>query len=159
MSYCLVLHEGEELAIVEAQRTEANITLVGQSTAKKQACPYCGAVSRMVHSYYQRRPQDLSSQGVQVRLQLQVKRFRCVNPQCAHRTFAERLPTLVGWRQQRTIRLDRLLETLAFQLGGEAGARCLEERAAKLSGDTLLRVMRRYVPPAPPLPTAIEVDD
>lgn len=159
MSCYVLLCENKEIEIVEVQRTESTITLVGQSTVKEQTCPYCGVTSRRIHSDYQRHPQDLPSQGVQVQFQLQVKRFRCLNPQCTHRTFAERLPTMVGWHQQRTIQLDRMLETLAFELGGEAGGRCLRALAVQVSGDTLLRLMRKYVPPVPPLPTAIGVDD
>jgi len=159
MTYCLLLHEGIEFEIIDVRKTEEDITLVGQSTVKEQACPYCGVISRRIHTYYHRHPQDLPGQGIQVRLELQVKRFRCANPQCTHTTFAERLPTVVGWHQHRTIRLDQMLEMLAFELGGEAGVRCLRALAVQVSGDTLLRLMRKYVPPVPPLPTAIGVDD
>jgi len=147
MSYYLLWLEDKAFELVEVRKTEATLTLVGQSTVHEQACPYCGIISRKIHSYYQRQPQDLPCQGVQVRLQLRAKRFRCANPQCTHRTFAERFSTLVGWHQQRTLRLDDLLEAIAFQLGGETGARCLRALAIDLSGDTLLRVMRRFVPP------------
>ncbi|MEO8393878.1 MAG: ISL3 family transposase [Chloroflexota bacterium] len=159
MSYGLFLSDCKEIEIVEVRWTEENVIIVGQSIIREQACPHCGVKSRTVHSHYQRHPQDLPSQGVQVRVQLQVKRFRCTNPECPRATFAERLPTVVGWHQHRTVRLERLLEDLAFELGGEAGSRCLHVLAIPLSGDTLLRVMRKYVPPVPPLPTAIGVDD
>jgi transposase len=159
MSHWVFLAEFTEVRITEVLKTETHIVLIGQSTVKEQTCPQCGVNSRRIHSYYQRCPQDLPCQGLQVRLQLRVKRFRCTNPNCCYSTFAERLPTLVSWHQQRTVRLDQLLETLAFEMGGEAGVRCLSALALQVSADTLLRRMRKTVPPPPTSPTIIGVDD
>jgi len=47
-------------------------------------------VSQRLHSRYQRTLADLPWQGRPVALQVQARRFRCLNPSCARQTFAER---------------------------------------------------------------------
>ncbi|MCA1670527.1 MAG: transposase family protein [Thermomicrobia bacterium] len=77
------LDDGQLILAVAARRQTAS-------------CPYCRRRSRRVHSRYRRSPSDLPINGLHVALQVQVRRFFCVNPCCPHRTFAERFPTLVA---------------------------------------------------------------
>ncbi|MGO8947322.1 MAG: ISL3 family transposase [Ktedonobacterales bacterium] len=86
----------------------------------------------------------------------------CDQPTCARRIFAERLPGVVEPYARRTVQLTEALTLLGFALGGEAGAR-LARRLADVkttaSPDTLLRLVRRYVPAAAPTPRVLGVDD
>jgi transposase len=88
------------------------LTITACALTKTGVCPSCGAKTSHIQSYYWRPPQDLPISGLQVQLILRVLRFRCLNSQCAQRTFAERLPELpVSARQ--TSRLGTILESIA----------------------------------------------
>ncbi len=146
--------------IAQVQATaDTLLTITAHATARRAACPRCQQPSRRVHSYYLRAPRDVPISDQAVQLRLHVRRFRCLTPQCAQRTFAERLPEVVPVAARRTGRLTTALETLAFATGGEAGARLSHRLHMPSSPDTLLRIMRRAAcPPAPP-PRVLGVDD
>ena len=122
-------------------------------------CPDCGRASRAVHSRYRRRPADLPSLGRAVGVELGVRRFYCRNAACARRTFAERLPELLGPRARRTRRLAEAQGRVGVALGGEAGARLLGHLAMPASADTVLRLVRGLPPPEPEPPRVVGVDD
>src|SRR3954463_10434194 len=122
-------------------------------------CPDCGRASRAVHSRYRRRPADLPSLGRAVGVELRVRRFYCRNAACARRTFAERLPELLGPRARRTRRLAEAQGRVGVALGGEAGARLLGHLAMPASADTVLRLVRGLPPPEPEPPRVVGVDD
>ena len=52
-------------------------------------CPYCGHVSRSVHSRYHRTIADLSILGHPVIITFEARKFFCHNPDCRKKTFAE----------------------------------------------------------------------
>jgi transposase len=54
-------------------------------------CPGCGLLSTHVHGWYQRLVHDLPCQCFRVRVQADVRRFRCSNAACHRHTFAETL--------------------------------------------------------------------
>ena len=68
------------------------------------------------------------------------RRFHCLNPLCARRTFAERLTDVTHRSGRRTGRLRDLQHHLGLALGGEAGARLAIRISAPTSADTLLRL-------------------
>ena len=148
------------LAGFEIQRIASRenlLTIPARSIAPSRVCPSCGVASAHVHSYYQRHPQDLPISGSQVQLILQVRRFRCLNQECARHTFAERLPELpVSARQ--TGRLGTILDSIAVVLSGQAGSRLTEQLAMPVSADALLRRAKKKVPVSP-TPRILGVDD
>lgn len=135
------------------------ITLTARATSVTSACPSCGGFSNRIHSYYTRHPKDLPFVGSILHLDLQVRRFRCVNNQCSTVTFAERLPQLVAPSAQRTLRLTANLRVLGLALGGEAGARYALQTAIPVSPDTLIRLVCQTTLPAAPTPRVLGVDD
>ncbi|MEM8535495.1 MAG: hypothetical protein AAGF95_31990 [Chloroflexota bacterium] len=94
-----------------------------------------------------------------VRLRLQVRRFFCDKPACPRRTFAEPLPDLVPAHAQRTVRLTRTLETIGFALGSAAGARLAHQLHMRVSGTTLLHIIRTTPMRQHPPPTVLGVGD
>src|SRR5712691_12252180 len=76
--------------------SETMLTITACALTKTGACPSCGEETSHVHSYYQRHPQDLPISGLQVQLILRVRRFRCLNVQCARHTFALSLAGIAG---------------------------------------------------------------
>jgi hypothetical protein len=94
-----------------------------------------------------------------VRLSLSVRRFRCNNPDCPRKTFAEPFGHFLPRYSRRTERVTTLLLRLAQAKGGEAGSGLAACFAIPVSGDTLLRLLRRYSTPCPRRLFAIGVDE
>lgn len=149
------------LAVVQVLPTPDRVTIVAQPRSLSAACPDCGALSRSVHSHYERQLGDLPWQGRPVALRVQARRFRCPVPACARQTFAERLPGIAAVAARRTERLGGLHTCLGLALGGEAGARLASRLAISTSPDTLLRAVRGLGNgiPAAPTPRVLGVDD
>jgi len=146
---------GFEIQHITENRTILMIT--ARASPKTGVCPSCGEETNHVHSYYHRHPQDLPISGHQVQLILQVRRFRCLNRECARQTFAERLPELpVSARQ--TSRLGAILNSIAVVLSGQAGSRMTDQLAMPVSADALLRRAKKKAP-ALPTPRILGVDD
>jgi transposase len=95
-----------------------------------------------MHSHYTRLLADLPWQGRIVVLQIQARRFRCRQPACPRRIFAERLPVAAEPQQRRTTRLADIQRCIAHGMGGEPGSRLARRLAMPASGDTLLRLIR-----------------
>lgn len=95
-----------------------------------------------MHSRYVRKLADLPWQGQTLHIQVQVRRFFCLGPDCLRRIFAERLPFAIAFART-TSRLRDLHAEIGLFLGGEAGARLATRLAVPTSPDTLLRRIRQ----------------
>jgi transposase len=98
--------------VEQVSQIEEALLITACSTASSSCCPDCQQISSQVHSTYRRSPQALPSSGRPVRLLLRVRRFRCANPVCRRKTFAEAFPHLVGPRAQRTSSVRDLLRMI-----------------------------------------------
>ncbi len=134
--------------IEQVSSTEEMIMITARATASSACCPDCHQNSARIHSYYIRSPMALPSSGRPVRLLLQVRRFRCANPACRRKTFAEPLPLLIAPHAQRTVSVRDRLRVIGEVVGGEAGARLSHRLAMTCSPDTLLRLVRHASLPA-----------
>ena len=135
------------------------LTLVLRSTQPTRCCPVCSKPSTRVHSRYTRILADLPCQGRLVRLQIEVRRFRCVEPTCRRATFAEQFPGLAVAYARRTSRQAQALCEVAFALGGRAGAPLAKKLRLPTSRHTLLRLLRRSPTPAANTPRQVGIDD
>ena len=133
------------------------LLITAHTTAAQVTCPACGRASTRVHSMYWRIFKDLPWQDRAVTWRIRMRRFRC--PHCPGRTFAECVPGFAGAKARRSDRLAAAQADIGLVLGGEAGARLSRRLAMPVSGDTVLRlVRRRSVAPCPP-PRVVGVDD
>ena len=135
------------------------VVVTARARAASTSCPVCRRRSRRVHSRYVRHLSDLPWQGRVGQLDLQVRRFRCADPACPRRIFAERLPAVALPRVRRTARVAEAQRHVAFSAGGETGARLASHLGMPVSGDTLLRLIRTAPLPATPTPRVIGIDD
>lgn len=135
------------------------VTILARPRRTDAQCPLCSRPSRRVHSRYRRRLRDLPWQGRQVHLCLQVRRFRCAEPACRCRVFAERLPLVGMPRRQRTERLAEIQRAIGHAAGGEAGSRLADRLAVPVSGDTLLRLIRAAPALSAPKARVLGIDD
>jgi transposase len=129
------------------------------ATAPTATCPLCGCLARTIHSRYWRTLRDVPCAGRVVHLHIQVRRFRCRNPACPRRIFAERLAPLAPAYAQRTARLTTILRRFALVLASEAAAPVLTACGMPISPATLLRLQRQLPLPAVPPPTVIGLDE
>ncbi len=120
-----------------------HITLVVRAVRRAVPCPGCARLSRRIHSYYERRLADLPWNGVPVQIRLRTRRFFCGADDCAQRIFTERLPETTETYARRTFRMEQALRWLGLALGGAAGARTAQRLGLAVSGDTVLRHLRR----------------
>ena len=149
------------LTVDEVLSSPDQIMIITTPRQKLASCPTCAEPSNRIHSRYQRTLHDLPWQGRPVMLRVQARRFRCLNPACPRRTFAEGLTGAAGSSTHRTERLSELQCHLGLALGGEAGARLAERLAMPTSADTLLRLVsrvNRFAEPRP-VPRVLAVDD
>jgi len=143
------------------QVTDDKTTLMIYASAQQAtaSCPRCQHPSQSIHSYYSRSPQDLPISGKTVHLVLRVRRFRCQNPGCPQRTFAERCPEVVAPHGQRTKRLTARIWPYAGEVSSKPAARLLSHMGIVVSPDTLLRLAKRMAQPPLSVPKALGVDD
>lgn len=88
---------------------------------------------------------------------LKVRRSRCSH--CPGRIFVERVPGLAARKARRSERLAEAQTDIGMVLGGEPGARLSRRLAMPVSGDTVLRLIRRRgIVPSPP-PRVVGIDD
>jgi transposase len=138
--------------------TGSDFLLEGRICASTAPCPRCQSMSDRVR-YYTRTPQDLPLVGVSVRLQLEVRRFRCMNAGCPAVTFAEQIPNFLSKRAQRTVRLVETMTQLGLVLGGEAGARQSQRQGMPVSPASVLPFVRCHALPERVNPRVLGVDD
>ncbi|KQO56354.1 hypothetical protein ASF32_23375 [Methylobacterium sp. Leaf91] len=129
------------LHIDELTLEPSGLLLLARTTAAQGVCPGCGQRSSRVHSRYWRTLQDLPRQDRAVTWRVEVRRFRCSH--CPGRIFVERIPGLMGFKARQTTRLAEAQTEIGMMLGGEAGARLSRRLSMPVSGDTVLRLIRR----------------
>jgi len=135
------------------------LTLIITSTLAEMPCPECRQPTKRIHSRYTRTLADLPCQGRAVRLLVQVRRFFCDAPACSRKTFAETFPGVAPKHARRTGRQAESLCSIAFALGGRAGARLVKRLSMPTSRYTLLRLVRRATALQLPTPQVLHVDD
>lgn len=159
MIHNLLLPDNAELHIEAVELEDTTIIIKASAKNYIGVCPYCATFSQRIHSRYVRKPVDLACAGYLLRIRLQVRRFFCKNEQCKYRTFAERFPSLLKPHARRTTRLAQQQMQVAYEVGGEAGARILKMLQMPISPDTLIRLVRQAPEPEVKTPRVLGVDD
>jgi transposase len=134
--------DSANLTLQGVETGTSRATIFVQATAAQARCPKCNEPSKRIHSRYVRKLADLPWQGQAVHIQVQVRRFFCLGPECPRRIFAERLPFATPFART-TGRLRDIHAEIGLSLGGEAGARLATRLAVPTSPDTLLRRIRQ----------------
>jgi transposase len=148
--------------VIDRVTSEADhLLVIVHPTALDAACTACGERSSQINSRYERRLLNLPSQGRLVRLQVQVRRFRCRNVGCARKIFGEVLNADIAPKAaRRTSRLEAVVHQIGVALGGRPAAGLARRLMLPVSRDTLLRVLRRRALPSGTEPVFIVgIDD
>ncbi len=146
-------------AVTQVTDDKTTVMIYASAQQATASCPRCQHPSQSIHSYYARSPQDLPISGKTVRWVLRVRRFRCQNPGCPQRTFAERCPEVVAPHGQRTKRLTASIWPYGGEVSSKPAARLLSHMGILVSSDTLLRLVKRTAEQHLSVPKALGVDD
>ena len=123
--------------------------------AASACCPRCGQESSRVHGGYSRVVADGAAGGRPVLIALQVRRFRCLRPECPAVTFAEQAEGVTSRYCRRSVPLTALLAGFGLELAGRAGARLALLLGIAVHPSTVLRLVTAL--PGPGVAGAPEV--
>lgn len=155
----LLFPQLSDVRVESVRLVRGAVRIVAVTMTPVAACPNCGISSGRVHSHYARRLCDTAVGGREVVIDVQVRRFRCVNAACDRKVFAEQLPSLAGRYARRTLLAGQLLTSVGLAAGGRAGARLAGRLAVPASRTTLIRILRTVPDPSVVTPTVLGVDD
>lgn len=148
----------EYLQVAEVQNDSKNVMIYLTSKRETAECPMCGQASNKIHKTYLRVINDMPILVKSTRLIITIHKYCCTNELCNQKTFLESIEDFVTPRQRRTIRLNNYLKHIAMTSTGEGGARLCKENHIKISGDTLIRIAKKF-DPAETKPEMIGIDD
>ncbi|HCI78619.1 MAG TPA: ISL3 family transposase [Ktedonobacter sp.] len=151
------LPAGLDITSISASSEELHIRIT--STSPSSPCPVCSTPSSAVHSYYRRKPLDLSCTGQPIRLLLSVRKFFCHVATCPRKIFTERLPELIQPSSRLTMRLRTLIQAMCAALNGQGGAQLGEQLGVHLSRMTFLRSLHLLPTPAVESVRVVGLDD
>ena len=104
---------------------DQTVILKISSIHEELKCPYCKAISKRVHSTYEREVQDLPMQDKKVILLIRTRKMFCDNAQCSKKTFSER-HAFVGSKGQKTTRLEKRIIRESIQLSSVSASNILK---------------------------------
>lgn len=118
-----------------------DILLIDIKSSKETAvCPYCNQISNKVNSKYIREIFDLPIQNYKLKIKLHVRTFFCKNPECNHKTFAERFNFLNSYARV-TKRLEEKISDVAINMSARSAKKIINNGIANISDDTILRII------------------
>jgi transposase len=159
MDLAVLLPHLAGLVIVRWQVGPSAVEIEVASRALEGRCPTCRVMAMSVHSHYSRAVTDIPIGNRSVQLAVQVRRFRCRNPTCSRKTFAEDFAPLIRRYGRQTAPLQELLDDIGILVGGRPGARFARRHDLRVGRSTLIRLVRRLpLPPTAP-PVVLGVDD
>ena len=140
-----LLPDAVSLALCNVEKEEQG-WLVEAFARNGAVCPVCGTPSTARHSSYVRHLKDLPVQGLAVKINLRVGRWRCRNSNCTRKIFTERVPTVAAPHRQRTERMESIVQVVGRSLGGRPAERLMRRLGMAVSNDTTLRHVKRGAP-------------
>jgi transposase len=156
----IVLPVGDvELSNVDIEGENRMLQMRVRSKESSSQCPYCGAWSTQVHSWYERQLKDIPCGGYGIQITLEVRRFFCRAQECKRKTFAERLPKMTQPYARRTNRLETTVQTFGLMVGSTMSNRLLRQFQIEVSKWAILRTLRKSAPCPRATPRILGVDD
>jgi transposase len=111
------------------------------SASRSAICPKCGEESFRTHSYQWRTVRDLPILGEAVTLLISQQKYFCDNEGCEVDIFTER-SDFINPYFQFTERCREYMLKVAMLVSSEAAAKILAYQGIKVSGDTLLNIIK-----------------
>ena len=112
------------------------------STEEELVCPFCGAKSKNVHSYYEREIQDLPIMDKQVVLLVKTRKMFCNNKFCSKKTFSER-HAFVNPKSKKTIRLEKNIIYTSSQVSSVNASKLLKASKISISKSSICVLLKK----------------
>ena len=133
----------EEMDVAQIIEKGDEIQLKVFVRSKSCRCPKCGAESMHHHGTYIRKLQDLPILGKTTKLLVNSYEYQCDNPMCQTTTFADNLEGFLNYYSRMTDRCTDFVCTLALETSCEGAARICNKVGVKVSGDTIIRILKK----------------
>ena len=117
-----------------------NITV--KSNRQEAVCPFCGTPSSKVRSSYPRGFQDLPVMGKKTIILINNRKMFCNNPDCAHKTFAERF-NFLGDNAYRTNRLETEVLRVSLNSSSVAASALLSESTVIIGKSAICKLLKK----------------
>lgn len=118
------------------------IYITVKSNRQESICPYCGVVSSNVHSHYPRVFHDLPIMGKKSIILIDNRKIFCNNPDCDHKTFAERF-SFLGENARRTNRLEDEILRVSLNCSSITASALLTELTAVIGKSTICKLLKK----------------
>lgn len=148
------------LSLTEVSSHDGVFVVHGETTGSSACCPCCGHPSHHVHVHRLRKIQCTEQFSSPVTLILRIRHFRCENPSCPQKYFAEPLPLAGRYARMSREVASRVLEESLFQPSRSA-CETLRRQHISVSRSTCLRMANRQGCRNPEVPTSgyVGIDD
>ena len=133
----------ETLKITRLVENKGEFTIHMKSQKRSHHCINCGQKMSVYHATYQRTVQDLPIFHKKVTLKITSYDYYCTDNACDTKTFAEDYGTFIGRSGRMTDRLEDFIRMLALETNCEGAAIICKEMEIKVSGDTIIRMLRK----------------
>ncbi|MCS2724484.1 ISL3 family transposase [Bacteroides uniformis] len=111
------------------------------------------------HSIYERRLLDLPISGKKVIIIMQIRKYRCKNPKCERKIFAEQNECIAKRYSRLTNRAIKLLQNVLVEMSSQKAALVTSQFCMEQSSSTCLRIVKNMLIPQPDSLTVIGIDD
>ena len=139
--------------------TDGDIVRIHVVSARRAVvCPYCGAPSGHVHSYYVRKFRDLPVMGKKTEIVLRSRKMYCANPSCSRTTFAERFDSF-SWYGRKTKRLMEKIMDIAAHTSSVAASEILSDGIADVGKSAICSYIKNVPVPARERVEKVCIDD
>ncbi|WP_143000729.1 transposase family protein [Andreesenia angusta] len=134
------------LKVKSIESSKSEILINFKSKRKTMLCPDCGSETSKHTTYFNRTLQDLPIIDKALILNIRLKKFGCENPDCSRKVFSESIIEIAREKGRRTSRLEEMMIRLAMTYSAEGAANLLKSKHIEVSGDTLLRITKKWAP-------------
>ena len=134
----------EFLVLQNMERNDMRLQYDWASRSQDAVCPFCGIRSETsAHKSFENRVQDLPQGGCAVWHRVRRQIYRCLNADCAHQEFLERMPGFVDDDARKTIRFEQECVARALDSGCKPAEDALKRAGATVSNDTIGRYLKK----------------
>ena len=132
----------ENITYVSHEIQGERIYIYVESILEEVTCPYCGQSSIWEHSRYPKSLQDLPIQGKKVTIVIDNRKFFCKNPDCTHKTFAERF-RFAEPKATKTTRLQKEILSIGLKQSSVSASKHLKKNTCDVGKSTICTLIKK----------------
>jgi hypothetical protein len=131
------------LVLQNIERDSKTIKYYWNSNSSEAICPFCSMLSNQeCKDYFVKPLQDIPQDGLAVYHVVRRKRFFCLNSNCPHTRFVERLDDFAEETSRKTVRFKKHCAIRALENGCKPAEDALKRDGALVSNDSIARYLK-----------------